>query len=148
MSALLASRRVKLLLLLAVATIAIAVLALRAVGSSLSYYSTPEEFMQQLDAEGRRWRVGGRVVMGTIVEQGGRPVAFEIEGEHGERLSIAYDGIVPNLFGPGAFVVIDGLAEGHGRLRASRVVIKHENEFFADTPPPDSPSRQLVPAGR
>jgi cytochrome c-type biogenesis protein CcmE len=123
------------------------VLTVRAAGpGAFSYYSTPEEFAQELDREGKRWRVGGRVVEGSIVEEGGRPVRFAIEGEHGERMLVAYDGIVPNLFGPYAFVVAEGVAEETDLLRASSVVIKHENEFFADTPPEDSPSRRLVPS--
>jgi cytochrome c-type biogenesis protein CcmE len=51
-------------------------------------------------------------------------------------MEIAYDGVKPNLFGPGAFVVVEGTAEGAGRLRASSVIIKHENEFLTATPTP------------
>jgi cytochrome c-type biogenesis protein CcmE len=144
---LLASPRARLVALLVVASLAVTALTVRAAGPSLSYYSTPEEFAQQIDREGKRWRLGGRVVDGSVVEQNGRPVRFEIEGEHGERMTIAYDGIVPNLFGPHAFVVVEGQADGAALIRASSVVIKHENEFFADTPPEDSPSRRLLPAG-
>jgi cytochrome c-type biogenesis protein CcmE len=133
----LATRRNRLIVLLIVATAAITLLAWRAAGSSLSYYVTPEEFAQQLDASGRQWRVGGRVVGESVVEVNGRPVSFEIVGEHGERMAIDYDGVVPNLFGPGAFVVVDGVTAEAGRLRASGVIIKHENEFF--TEPPDPP---------
>jgi cytochrome c-type biogenesis protein CcmE len=41
---------------------------------------------------------------------------------------------VPNLFGPRAFVVVEGASEGPGLLRASSVIIKHENEFVTGTP--------------
>jgi cytochrome c-type biogenesis protein CcmE len=135
----LATRRNRLIVLLIVATAAITLLAWRAAGSSLSYYVTPEEFAQQLDASGRQWRVGGRVVGESVVEVNGRPVSFAIVGESGERMAIDYEGVVPNLFGPGAFVVVDGVTAEEGRLRASSVIIKHENEFFTELPdPPDS----------
>jgi len=141
----LSSRRARLLAVLALATVAIGTLAVAAASSSLSYYVTPEEFAQQLDPSGTRWRVGGRVVDGTIVESGGRPIAFEIEGEHGERMAVSYDGVLPGLFGPRTFVVVDGIADGAGRLDASSVVIKHENEFVTDADDtdvyvPDSPT--------
>jgi cytochrome c-type biogenesis protein CcmE len=133
---LLASRRARLLAVLALATVAIGLLTVQAAGSAVSYYVTPEEFATQLDggdaAAGGRWRVGGRVVEGSIVEERGRPVSFEIAGEHGERMAVSYDGVKPNLFGPRAFVVVEGTADGPGRLRASSVIIKHESEFVTD----------------
>lgn len=133
---LLASRRARLFAVMAVATGAIAILAIQAAGSSLSYYSTPEEIAAHESAEtvmaGSRWRVGGRVVGESVQEENGRPVAFDIVGDHGERLHITYDGIVPNLFGPQAFVVVEGEVTGPGTLRASSVIIKHENEFVTD----------------
>lgn len=138
------SRRWRLAALLLVATAAITVLAVQRAGSSLAYYSTPEELGRHIASEtkttGTHWRVGGRVVDGTIVQEGGRPAAFDIAGEDGHVLHIAYDGIVPNLFGPGAFVVIEGDVAGPDALRASRVIIKHENEFITATPTP-APAR-------
>ncbi len=135
MSDLLASRRARLVAVLVVATAAVSVLAVSAAGGAFSYYVTPEEFAQQLDTEGKRWRVGGRVVEGTIVERNGRPIAWEIVGDGGERMNISYEsGPLPSLFGPWAFVVIDGESDGASSLRASNVTIKHEDEFLKDDP--------------
>jgi len=139
MSGVLASRRNRLIGVLLVATIAISALAISSARSSLSYYVTPEEFAQEIDPVGHRWRVGGRVVDGTIVEEGGRPVRFDIAGEAGERMTISYpEGAIPNLFGPNAFVVVEGLAAGPGVIDASSVIIKHEDEFLTGTPTPTS----------
>ena len=141
---LLASRRARLIAVLAVATIAISVLAVQAAGSSLSYYVTPEEFASEIDPEGGRWRVGGRIVEGSVVERNGgralarrrphrrRPIAWVIEGEQGETMEVAYDGVVPGLFAPRAFVVVEGVAEGTRLLRASSVIVRHEPEFVTD----------------
>lgn len=138
------SRRVRLVALLAVATAAIGLLAFKAASSSVSYYVTPEEFAQQVgDKADARWRVGGRVVPESI-RQDGKSVAFDIQGEHGEQMAITYTGVVPNLFGPSAFVVIDGTADRPGHLNASSVVIKHENEFIAGTPPAGSISSDIL----
>lgn len=142
----LSSNRNRLLMLLIVSTVAIGALAFRAASGDLSYYVEPDEFLAQIAGnEDDRWRVGGRVVDGTIVEEGGRPVAFDIEGETGERISVNYtEGVVPNLFTATAFVVVEGRLASDGTFDASSLVIKHENEFFSDTPPPDSPSANLV----
>jgi len=134
---LLSSRRNRLIAVLLVATAAISALAISAAGDTLSYYVTPEEFAQEIDPVGHRWRVGGRVVDGTIVEDGGRPVRFEIVGDGGEHMTISYtEGALPNLFGPNAFVVVEGVAAGAGVIDASSLIIKHEDEFLTGTPTP------------
>ena len=141
---LLASRRSRLILLLVVATAAIGALSFRAASSSVSYYVTPEEFAQQIgDRSAARWRVGGRVVPETV-RQDGKAVAFDIQGEHGEQMSITYTGVLPNLFGPYAFVVVDGTSDRAGHLNASSVVIKHENEFISGTAPAGSISSDIL----
>jgi cytochrome c-type biogenesis protein CcmE len=142
---LLASRRSRLIAILLVSTAAISILAVNAAGSSLSYYVTPEEFAQQLDTDGRRWRVGGRVVPDTIVERDGRPYQWEIVGDHGERLIVVYEeGPVPGLFGANTFVIVDGETaaadpnqanvDAPPTLVASSLVIKHEDEMVVETP--------------
>lgn len=129
------SNRNRLLLLLAISTIAIGVLAFRAASGDLSYYVEPDEFLAKIeDNENSRWRVGGRVVPDSIIEQSGQPISFDIAGESGERISITYDGLVPNLFTDNAFVVVDGRLQESGHFQATRVVIKHENEFFSENP--------------
>ncbi len=126
----LASRRGRLVAILVIATVAITAMAVQAFDGA--YYTTPEEFAQEIDPDGRRWRVGGRVVDGTVVEENGRPVSWMIEGEHGETMRIEYDGVVPDLFTPRAFVVVEGVAAGDGLLQATSVIIRHEPEFVTD----------------
>lgn len=143
-SSVFSSRRTRLMLLLLVATGAIGLLAFKAASSSVSYYVTPEEFAQQVgNKSDARWRVGGRVVADTI-KQDGKLVAFDIEGEHGEQMSVTYSGVLPNLFGPSAFLVIDGTSDRAGHLNASSMVIKHENEFISGTAEPGTISSDIL----
>lgn len=137
LSGLLVSRRNRLLAVMLVASVAITTLAISAAGSSLSYYVTPDEWAQEIDPEGHRWRVGGRVVPGSIVEDAGRPVRFEVAGEAGGKMTVLYrEGAVPNLFGDNVFVIVEGLAPEPGVLEASSVIIKHEDEFLTEAPAP------------
>ena len=115
-------------------------LVVAAAGSSLSYYVTPEEFLDQADPADTRWRIAGRVVGESIVESGGRPVSFTILGYEGGTVRVSYDGSYPNLFGPNAMVVVEGVADAAGHIDASSVIIKHENEFVTD--PEDAPGYQ------
>lgn len=127
------SRRVVLTAVLLAVSVGVTVFAVSAAENSLSYYVTPEEFAQQVDAAGSRWRVGGRVVEGSVSEERGRPTRWEIQGEHGERMTILYpEGPVPNLFGAGAFVIAEGKSTGPGQLLASTVILKHEDEFLKE----------------
>jgi cytochrome c-type biogenesis protein CcmE len=128
------SRRARLVAILVVASLGISVLAVQAAGSSLSYYVTPDEFAKQIDVQDKRWRVGGRVVEDSIVEENGRPVSFVIQSDDGlQTMNISYDGVKPNLFGPRAFVIVEGTADAPGHLKATSVIIKHESEFVTST---------------
>ncbi|MCK9487193.1 MAG: cytochrome c maturation protein CcmE [Dehalococcoidia bacterium] len=144
MTNLLANRRARLVVLLVVATAAISVLAFRAAGASVSYYLTPAEYMADATLEGTRVRVAGRVVAGTVEERAGRPVAFDIFGDQDDRISVTFEeGVVPNLFGPYALVVVEGTGIAGG-VDADAIIIKHEDEFFSNTPPGDSISSHFV----
>lgn len=146
MNELLASRRTRLVLLLVVATTAITVLAFKAAGASISYYLTPVEFLADPAYDGARVRVAGRVVDGTVVERAGRPIAFTIEGDAQDRVSVSYpSGEVPNLFGPYALVIVEGVGRSGGYVDADSIIIRHEAEFFSDVPPSDSISSHFVP---
>lgn len=145
MSRFMVSRRARLVVLLVAATGAITILAAQAAGSSLSYYLEPHEYLADPGLEGTRVRVAGRVDGDTIVQQAGRPVAFDIFGDYDDRISISFEnGVVPNLFGPFALVVVEGRGVPGG-VEADSVIIKHEDEFWADTPPDDSISSHFVP---
>ncbi|MQC17218.1 MAG: cytochrome c maturation protein CcmE [Chloroflexi bacterium] len=146
MSGVLGNRRTRLIVFMLVATAAISVLAFRAAGSSVSYYLEPHEYLADPALEGTRVRVAGRVIGDTIVERAGRPVEFQIVGDFDDRLLVRFeDGVVPNLFGPFALVIAEGRGVSGG-VEASSLLIKHEDEFWADTPPSESISSHFVPA--
>jgi len=146
MGGLMSNRRTRLVAFMLVATAAISVLAFRAAGSSVSYYLEPREYLADSTLEGTRVRVAGRVVGETIVEHAGRPIEFEIAGDFDDRMLIRFEeGVVPNLFGPFALVIAEGRGIPGG-VDASSLIIKHEDEFWSDTPPADSISSHFVPA--
>lgn len=145
MTTILANRRARLVMLLLLATAAISVLAFRAAGASVSYYLEPHEYLADQSLEGSRVRVAGRVVGDTVVEEAGRPVAFQIVGDIDDRVSVSFkEGVVPNLFGPYALVIVEGVAKPDRSIDASSLIIKHEDEFFSEQPPAGSISSYFV----
>ena len=145
MTGILGSRRARLIAVMLVATAAISALAFRAAGESVSYYVTPAEFLGNTHLQASRVRVAGRVVDGSIKEQAGRPIAFTIEGDANDRVQVDYPkGVVPNLFGPYALVIVEGKGHGAGQVQADSIIIKHENEFYEGKPPEGSISSHFV----
>ena len=145
MTGMFSNRRARLVALLLVATAAISVLAFRAADASVSYYITPEELLRNERLHDQRVRVAGRVVEGTIEQQAGRPIAFTIVGDADDRVQVDYPkGVVPNLFGPYALVIVEGTARRGGVVQADSIIIKHENEFYADRPAEGSISSRFV----
>ena len=118
--------------MLVVATFAVSVFVVVSASSSFSYYITPEEYQDQSTDSGTRWRVAGRVVGESIVEVGGRPISFTILGNEGATVAVAYEGGYPSLFGPNTLVIVEGFSGPDGRINASSVIVKHENEFVTD----------------
>jgi len=145
MTNILASRRARLVAVMVAATAVISVAAFQAAGASISYYMEPHEYLSKPELEGTRVRVAGRVAPGSVTEVAGRPVEFQIMGDYDDYVTVSYEeGVVPNLFGPYALVVVEGTALSGGRVEARNLIIKHEDEFFADRPPPDSISSHFV----
>ena len=140
------SRRARLIALLVISTAAISVLAFRAAGASAAYYVTPTEFRSQPALQNARVRVAGRVVEGSIATEAGRPIAFTIVGDAQDEVAVRFPkGVVPNLFGPYALVIVEGRGRAGTAVDADAVIIKHENEFYAGKPPEGSISSHFVP---
>lgn len=133
-----------LLLVILISIGAISVLVARAATSNLSYYLTPSEYLLDEANVGKRVRVAGRVVEGSIVNQDGRLLRFDIVGDINDRIAVEFSGqVVPNLFGPYALVLVEGLGE-IDYIAGDQIIIKHENEFFAGEIPEESISSNFV----
>ena len=77
-----------LLLVILISIGAISVLVARAATSNLSYYLTPSEYLLDEANVGKRVRVAGRVVEGSIVNQDGRLLRFDIVGDINDRIAV------------------------------------------------------------
>jgi cytochrome c-type biogenesis protein CcmE len=106
---------------------------------TFEYYKTVADFHgAELDG-GRMLRVHGFVVPGSIARdlEAGH-VDFAIHDQVGEALMVRYQGIdVPDLFGDGAEVVVEGRTEGR-RFLADRVLAKCPSKYEVAPPTPGS----------
>jgi cytochrome c-type biogenesis protein CcmE len=95
---------------------------------NLVYYLTPAEAVEQRAdfPDGERFRVGGLVTEGSIVEAGGS-VSFVIE-EGGRSVDVRHEGAPPQLFRDNVGVVLEG-AWNNDVFEADTLIIKHDEEY-------------------
>ena len=106
---------------------ALAAVAYAGIRSAAVYYLTPTEFAARADLRTAQVRLAGSVVPGSIRSQGGQVVGFRIS-DGATMLEIAYDGPLPDLFGEGREVLVEGRLAG-STLAATRVMTTHPTEY-------------------
>jgi cytochrome c-type biogenesis protein CcmE len=79
---------------------------------------------------GTSFRVGGLVVPGSVERiPGTLEVAFDLT-DNAERLTVIYEGILPDLFREGQGIVARGMLGPDGSVRASEVLAKHDENYM------------------
>jgi cytochrome c-type biogenesis protein CcmE len=111
--------------------VAVVGLVLNAFSSSITYFYSPTEVVQNKAPEGRAFRVGGMVEGGSVRrDAGGLTVYFNVT-DTAETVAVAYTGILPDLFAEEKGVVAQGKLDEHGVFQASQVLAKHDENYVA-----------------
>lgn len=112
---------------LAVAGLAVA-LVMTALGDAVAYFYTPSDLAELHKPPSGVIRLGGLVEQGSLRhEEGG--VRFVVTDHGGARITVAYRGILPDLFREGQGVVVQGrLAKGE--VAATEVLAKHDENYM------------------
>ncbi len=104
-----------------------AALILSAFQESIVFFHSPTELTEHTNLADRRLRIGGLVEEGSV-DKNGATVTFRIT-DLANTVSVAYTGILPDLFREGQGVV----AEGHmksGVFVADQVLAKHDETYM------------------
>jgi cytochrome c-type biogenesis protein CcmE len=112
------------LLLLSAAT-ALVLFALR---DNLAFFYTPTQVKANEAPQGRTFRVGGLVEMGSV-KRTGLDVAFRVT-DTAQIVPVTYTGILPDLFKEGKGVVAQGTIGADGVFRAKEVLAKHDENYM------------------
>jgi len=126
-------RKRMLLVLSAVGGVGVAIaLALNAFQDNLLYYYSPTQIASgEVTLDERRIRVGGLVVDGSINRNVGElGVTFDVT-DNLESVTVAYDGILPNLFKEGQGVIAHGRFDDKGIFVADQILAKHDENYMA-----------------
>ena len=127
----------------AVGLIAIAVgFLVFSLNDSLVYFKTPTELLSESDNDNTRTRLGGQVVEGSIVEDGGE-VSFEVT-DGVEAVAVVHTGAPQQLFQEGMGVVVEGTWRD-GAFRADTMIIRHDEQYRTRDGEYELPGGQAAP---
>jgi len=107
-------------------------LVLSAFRQNLVFFYTPSDIVARKAPVDRLFRVGGLVEAGSLHRDGIR-VSFRLT-DTAQTITVAYDGILPDLFREGKGVVAQGRISPDGVFVASEVLAKHDENYM----PPDA----------
>jgi cytochrome c-type biogenesis protein CcmE len=112
---------------LAVGAIALAATALQ---DTVAFFYAPSDLIEKnVIVEGKSARVGGLVEVGSETHGAGGELLFRIT-DNKHAVPVVFDGIPPDLFREGQGVVAEGKFDAQGRLVASRVLAKHDENYM------------------
>jgi cytochrome c-type biogenesis protein CcmE len=118
--------------LVAVVTACLGYLVYTATGSSAEYYQTVAETRAHPTSD--NVRVLGIVQDDVVRSEGGLRVHFTAAAG-GQTMPVDYRGTLPDIFRPGAQVVVDGRLGADGVFRARTLQAKCPSRFSSGSPP-------------
>lgn len=104
-------------------------LVLAALNDKVAFFVTPTDIAKRQLEAGRRFRLGGLVVDGSIQRQADGSVRFAVT-DKAQQVEVVYKGLLPDLFRDGQGVVTQGVLGADGTFEASEVLAKHDENYM------------------
>ena len=106
------------------------VLGLTAFQENLLYFYSPTQIKAGEAPDDHAVRIGGLVVEGSVVRSDDSlDVQFDLT-DNTETVTVAYSGILPDLFREGQGIVAMGRINDQGRFIADEVLAKHDENYM------------------
>ena len=116
--------------LAAVGIVIATALALRAFEENMMFFVEISEVNAGNYPDDRNFRVGGLVVDGSVRREAGElEVKFDLT-DTDSTLTVAYNGILPDLFREGQGIIAHGRLDGDGVFVADEVLAKHDENYM------------------
>jgi len=118
-------------IIVAIVALAAAVgLVLYALKNNVSLYFTPTQVYNKEAPQGRSFRIGGLVEVGSVTRRNDDlTVHFSIT-DNTRSMPVIYKGILPDLFKEGKGVVAQGKIEADNIFHAEEVLAKHDENYM------------------
>ncbi len=108
----------------------VAALVLSAFQENLVFFFTPSQVVAKEAPQGRTFRIGGMVEMGSVKRQAdGVTVQFMVT-DTAKTVPVSYRGPLPDLFREGKGVVAQGQLGADGVFQAREVLAKHDENYM------------------
>lgn len=106
-----------------------AALVLSAFQQNLVFFFTPSQIVANEAPQGRAFRVGGMVEVGSVKRQPDGVTVHFVVTDTAKSIPVAFKGVLPDLFREGKGVVTQGRLE-NGMFVASEVLAKHDENYM------------------
>jgi len=126
------TRKQRRLTMIACAGVVLAIaagLVLVALRDQIVFFYSPSELAEKTIAPGSRVRIGGLVQEGSVVRNSAGEVRFAVT-DTAKSVTVAYHGILPDLFREGQGIVAEGVLAGDGSVSADTVLAKHDENYM------------------
>jgi cytochrome c-type biogenesis protein CcmE len=104
-------------------------LVLAALQDKVAFFVSPTDVATQKLGEGKRFRLGGLVVDGSIRRDADGTVHFAVT-DTAHQVPVVYKGLLPDLFRDGQGVVAQGALRADGVFEAGEVLAKHDENYM------------------
>lgn len=104
-------------------------LVLAALQDRVAFFVSPSDVAARQLESGKRFRLGGLVVDGSVRHAGDGFVHFRV-GDGAKEIEVVYRGILPDLFRDGQGVVTQGTLRPDGTFEAAEVLAKHDENYM------------------
>ena len=104
-------------------------LALLALRENINLFFSPSPIVDGTAPSNTTIRLGGMVVSGSIQRGDNLGVTFVLT-DLAEQVTVAYEGILPDLFREGQGIVTQGKLDSTGRFLAEQVLAKHDETYM------------------
>lgn len=124
---------------------AAATLASLAFQDNLLYFYSPTQILAGEVPEGRTFRIGGLVTVGSVQRASGSLEMRFVVTDNQESVPVRYTGLLPDLFHEGKGVIAHGHLTESGEFVADEVLAKHDENYM---PPEVAASLHVPTPGR
>ena len=107
-----------------------AYLVLNALEGNLSYFFSPTEVAEGKAPADHVFRLGGLVEAGSVTREEGELTVKFIVTDMAQRVTVAYNGILPDLFAEGQGVIAQGRMGPDNVFVADEVLAKHDETYM------------------
>ncbi|MEG3754629.1 cytochrome c maturation protein CcmE [Psychromonas arctica] len=112
-------------------------LTLFALQQNIDLFYTPNEILEGKNETGvkpevgQRLRIGGMVLTGSVKrDPNSLKVSFDLIDNKAGRVTVYFDGILPDLFREGQGIVAQGTLKNKSSIDAFEVLAKHDEDYM------------------